>query len=100
MRPGLIFKEPHVKTMHKRCGASPVKTAATGITLAVLMLLSGCSSLTEMFQGEKIDYKTAGKSGPSLDIPPDLTQLSKDTRYVVPGAPVTASTFQIGRAHV
>ena len=97
MRSGLIFKETHVKTMYKRCCVSNVKTVATAMTLAVFMVLSGCSSLSEMFQGEKIDYKTSGKSGPSLDIPPDLTQLSKDTRYVVPGAPVTASTYQVGQ---
>ncbi|MDD5029224.1 MAG: outer membrane protein assembly factor BamC, partial [Rhodoferax sp.] len=40
---------------------------------------------------------TAGK-GPSLEVPPDLTQLSRDSRYVVPGGPVTASSFQIGQA--
>ncbi len=97
MRSGLIFKETQVKTLQKRTGASPMKTAATATTLVVSMALSGCSSLTEMLQGEKIDYKTSGKSGPSLDIPPDLTQLSKDTRYVVPGAPVAASTFQAGQ---
>ena len=97
MRSGLIFKEPQVKTMYKRSGASNIKTVATATMLAIFMMLSGCSSLGEMFQGEKIDYKTSGKSGPSLDVPPDLTQLSKDTRYVVPGAPVTASTYQVGQ---
>ena len=98
MRSGVIFKEAYVKTIYKHCGTSALKTTATAVTLAVLTALSGCSSLGEMLQGEKIDYKTSGKSGPSLDIPPDLTQLSKDTRYVVPGAPVTASTFQVGQA--
>ena len=97
MRSGLIFKEPQVKTMYKRSGASNIKIVATATMLAIFMMLSGCSSLGEMFQGEKIDYKTSGKSGPSLDVPPDLTQLSKDTRYVVPGAPVSASTYQAGQ---
>ena len=97
MRSGLIFKETQVKTLHKRHGASNVKTVATATTLAALMLLTGCSSLGEMLQGEKVDYKTSGKTGPSLDIPPDLTQLSKETRYVVPGAPVTASGYQVGQ---
>ena len=86
-----------MKTLQKRTGASNVKTAATAVTLAVLTMLAGCSSLSEMLQGEKIDYKSSGKTGPSLDIPPDLTQLSKDTRYVVPGAPVTASGYQVGQ---
>ncbi|MES2879416.1 MAG: outer membrane protein assembly factor BamC, partial [Pseudomonadota bacterium] len=35
---------------------------------------------------------------PSLDVPPDLTQLSRDTRYAVPGGAVTASSFQLGQA--
>ncbi|HSV54163.1 MAG TPA: outer membrane protein assembly factor BamC [Burkholderiaceae bacterium] len=56
-----------------------------GLTLA----LSACSVL----EGEKIDYKSAGKA-PSLEIPPDLTQLSTETRYAVPGSAVTASGFQ------
>ncbi len=86
-----------MKTLQKRTSASNVKTAATAVTLAVLTMLAGCSSLSEMLQGEKIDYKSSGKTGPSLDIPPDLTQLSKDTRYVVPGAPVTASGYQVGQ---
>ena len=86
-----------MKTLQKRTSASNVKTAATAVTLAVLTMLAGCSSLSEMLQGEKIDYKSSGKTGLSLDIPPDLTQLSKDTRYVVPGAPVTASGYQVGQ---
>lgn len=53
------------------------------------LLASGCSILQE----DKIDYKSA-KRGSTLDVPPDLTQLSRDTRYVVPGAAVTASGYQ------
>ncbi|MES2363809.1 MAG: outer membrane protein assembly factor BamC [Pseudomonadota bacterium] len=49
-------------------------------------------------QGDKIDYKSNGKAGPSLDIPPDLTQLSRETRYVVPGTAVSANAFQLGQA--
>nr|WP_238342807.1 outer membrane protein assembly factor BamC [Polaromonas vacuolata] len=46
-------------------------------------------------EGQKVDYKTEGKNtAPSLEIPPDLTQLSKDNRYVVPGAAITASGMQ------
>jgi len=62
--------------------------------VAVCAALSACSVL----EGEKVDYKSAGK-GPSLEVPPDLTQLSRDSRYTVPGSgPVTASSFQIGLA--
>jgi outer membrane protein assembly factor BamC len=46
------------------------------------LVVAGCSSLPE---SKKIEYKSAGKA-PSLDIPPDLSQLSKDDRYAVPDA--------------
>lgn len=61
--------------------------------LSLSLTLAACSTL----ESDKIDYKSAGK-GPSLDVPPDLTQLSRDTRYAVPGAAVTASSFQVGQA--
>ncbi|GAB4213362.1 MAG: outer membrane protein assembly factor BamC [Rhodoferax sp.] len=46
-----------------------------------------------MLEGDRIDYKSATKA-PTLEVPPDLTQLARETRYAAPGAPVTASTFQ------
>ena len=62
--------------------------------LAICAALTACS----VFDAEKIDYKSAGK-GPSLEVPPDLTQLSRDSRYTVPGSGVvTASGFQVGQA--
>lgn len=45
-------------------------------------LLSACSSM-DVLQGEKIQYKGAGKL-PSLEIPPDLTSPARDDRYAVP----------------
>ncbi len=61
--------------------------------LGLAVTLAGCSVL----EGEKIDYKSASR-GTSLEIPPDLTQLSRDTRYVIPGGAVTASSYQAGQA--
>ena len=48
--------------------------------LALVAALSACSTL----EGDKIDYKSATK-GSTLEVPPDLTQLSTDSRYAVPG---------------
>jgi outer membrane protein assembly factor BamC len=69
--------------------------ARFGVLAACAALaLSACS----IMEGEKIDYKSAGK-GVSLEVPPDLTQLSRDSRYTVPGGgSVTASSFQVGQA--
>ena len=86
-------------TLHSLAASRTVSVrrfSAPLLVLAAAWLLSGCSSLTDAFQGDKVDYKSAGK-GPTLEIPPDLTQLSRDTRYVVPGSSVTASGFQIGQ---
>lgn len=74
----------------------PAFTPAPLVVLAVALVLSGCSSLSESLQGDKVDYKSATK-GASLDVPPDLTQLSRETRYVVPGTAVTASGYQVGQ---
>jgi outer membrane protein assembly factor BamC len=60
--------------------------------LGLSLALAACSVL----ETDKVDYKSSGKA-PSLDIPPDLTQLSRDSRYVVPGGPVTASGYQVGQ---
>jgi outer membrane protein assembly factor BamC len=61
--------------------------------LALCAALAGCSVL----EGDRIDYKSAAK-GATLDVPPDLSQLSRDSRYQVPGGPVTASAYQIGQS--
>jgi outer membrane protein assembly factor BamC len=50
-----------------------------------------------MLEAERIDYKSATKA-PTLEVPPDLTQLARDSRYQVPGGPVTASSYAIGQA--
>jgi outer membrane protein assembly factor BamC len=66
------------------------------LTLALAtaaLFAAGCST----FEGDKLDYKSTGK-GPSLEVPPDLTALSRDTRYNVPGGSVTASSFAAGQS--
>lgn len=51
-------------------------------TFLLAIALAGCSVLPD---SRKIEYKSAGKA-PSLDIPPDLSQITRDDRYVVPDA--------------
>ena len=61
--------------------------------LGLAVTLSACSVL----ENDKIDYKSATK-GATLEVPPDLTQLSRDTRYTVPGGVVSAAAFEAGQA--
>lgn len=61
---------------------------------ALATAVAGCSSFNEMLQGEKVDYKTSGSRSVSLEVPPDLTQLAKDSRYQPVGGSISASTIQ------
>lgn len=67
-------------------------TARLGL-LGLAMALSACSVL----ENDKIDYKSATQ-GATLEVPPDLTQLSRDNRYAVPGTAVSAAAFQAGQS--
>lgn len=70
----------------------PVRAAVRTVALATsLSLLSACSILQE----DKVDYTTA-KRGNDLEVPPDLTQLSRQSRYALPSDVVSASSLQNG----
>lgn len=72
-----------------------MKNATTRVGLLGLALaLSACSTT---FEGDKIDYKSATK-GSTLEVPPDLTQLSRDTRYTTPDGVVSAAAYQAGKS--
>ena len=70
------------------------------VGFVVLALLAGCSSMPEVFQPAKIEYKSAGRL-PSLEVPPDLTSPSRDDRYAVPDVATrgsaTLSTYNAER---
>lgn len=77
------------------------RMTTTVLAVALLlssMVLSGCSTLNDTLIGGKVDYKSAATKGPSLDVPPDLSQLTRDNRYAVPGVAVTANNFQSDKA--
>ncbi len=52
------------------------------LSLLLIGLIAGCSG-NILPESKKIEYKSAGKL-PPLEIPPDLTQQSRDERYAVP----------------
>lgn len=69
----------------------PVRVACVALALS----LAGCASMENLLGGDKVDYKTTGGKTKGLEVPPDLTQLSRDSRYQQqPGTTVSASTFQ------
>ena len=67
--------------------------------LAVIATLSlgGCSSLEGLMAGDKIDYRSGGTKTAGLEVPPDLTQLTRDSRYQqTQGSAVSAAAYQSG----
>jgi outer membrane protein assembly factor BamC len=68
-----------------------IKLAALGAVAS----LGACSYL----QTDRVDYRSTVRTAP-LEIPPDLTQLSKDTRYAVVGGAVSASGSQAAKSTV
>ena len=87
-----------MKILQKATCLWTAQSAATASVFIAVLFSAGCSSVGDLLQGDKINYKSEGRAGPSLDVPPDLTQLTRDTRYVVPGTTVTANTYQTGQA--
>ena len=77
-----------------------LKLPAFAVTSALTVLaLGGCSTLDNLMSGDKIDYRTSSSGGKTtgLEVPPDLTQLTRDSRYQqVQGGAVSAADFQKG----
>ena len=69
------------------------RALTTRLTLvAAAAAMTGCSTVGDLFSGDKVDYRSVSKTPVrTLEVPPDLTQLAKDSRYQVPGGVVSAS---------
>jgi outer membrane protein assembly factor BamC len=65
--------------------------AARGMLAACAVLAVGCSSFDSFMSGDKIDYKSQAGKTAALDVPPDLTQLARDSRYQPQSGVVSAS---------
>ncbi|MDI9334622.1 MAG: outer membrane protein assembly factor BamC [Cytophagales bacterium] len=56
-----------------------------------LLTLTAC---TTTFEGNKVDYKSQGQVAPRLEVPPDLSQLTKNAQAFVPvGGAANASAY-------
>jgi outer membrane protein assembly factor BamC len=65
--------------------------------LAFVAALSACSSIDNFMGGEKVDYRSGGQTRTAnLEVPPDLSQISRDARYQQQGGSISASQFQAG----
>ena len=65
-------------------------------TVTLCLMLGGCTVVGDWFSSDRTDYKGASKRTQPLEVPPDLTQLQKDSRYLPQGGVVTASDLSKG----
>jgi outer membrane protein assembly factor BamC len=68
--------------------------------LALVLTVAGCSAVENFVGGDKVDYRTAAAKRVPLDVPPDLSQLARDSRYQTQGGAVSAAAFQAGASAV
>ncbi len=68
----------------------PRPTPVRAATLALCLMLGGCSTIGGWFS-DKSDYKAGSQRTQPLEVPPDLTQLQRDSRYLPQGGTVAAS---------
>ena len=60
-------------------------------TVTLCLMLGGCTVVGDWFGSDHADYKNNAQRTQPLDVPPDLTQLQRDSRYLPQGGVVTAS---------
>ena len=65
-------------------------------TVTLCLMLGGCTVVGDWFSHGDTNYKGASKRTQPLEVPPDLTQLQKDSRYLPQGGVVTASDLSKG----
>ena len=71
--------------------APPIRICTLGL-LAVLGIQAGCSSLDSGLSGDSVVYRSATTKSKPLEVPPDLTQLARDSRYQPQGGVISASS--------
>lgn len=65
----------------------------SAVALAIMVLgTTGCTTVGEgLFANDKVDYRSTVVKAQPLEVPPDLTQLSRESRYQPQGGVVSAA---------
>ncbi len=68
------------------------------LPLAAALCATGCSTVENFLGGDKVDYRSGATKTAALDVPPDLTQLARESRFQVQGGSVSASGQAVAAA--
>jgi outer membrane protein assembly factor BamC len=63
------------------------------VSLLAVALLAACSTVENFLGGDKIDYRSGAAKTQPLEVPPDLTQLSRDARFQPQAGSISASAY-------
>lgn len=72
------------------------RNGASLVGVWAAMVLAGCSWTGSIFTSDKVAYETARTRQP-LEVPPDLSQLPRDERFLVPDRPQTITASGQGQ---
>ncbi len=76
--------------------SNSARNAAAAAIFLAAALLAGCSWTGSIFTSDKVQYETA-KTRQPLEVPPDLSQLPRDERFLVPDKPQTITASGQGQ---
>lgn len=76
--------------------SNSARHVAAAVTTLAATLLAGCSWTGSLFSSDKVQYETARTRQP-LEVPPDLSQLPRDERFLVPERPQTITASGQGQ---
>lgn len=76
----------------KTFATTPVRAAALAALAAAS--LSGCGMLESVVSGDKVDYRSGANKTAPLEVPPDLSAIARDPRYLPQAGTVSAAAMQ------
>ena len=69
---------------------TPLRLGTLALAVPLAVSLGGCT-ITDGLFGSKVDYKSAAGKTQALEVPPDLTQLARDSRFQPQGGVISAA---------
>jgi outer membrane protein assembly factor BamC len=71
---------------------SAAHTHRIGALALAASLLAGCTTVGDgLFSGDKVDYRNSPVKTTPLEVPPDLSQLARESRYQAQGGVISAA---------
>lgn len=80
----------------RRVTSASARSITTAMVVLFAAVVSGCSWTGSLFSSDKVQYQTAQTRQP-LEVPPDLSQLPRDERFLVPDKPQTITASAQGQ---